>query len=118
MALMGTAGQSQALNSLDGGATNLLAFTSLHTATPGTTGASEYAGVTRQSTAWSASSGGSAKTNSGALSFTTSGATPVTHVGTFSLVSGGVYGIGLPLASSVTATTITVAAGALSLTAS
>ena len=95
---------------------NVLAFVSLHTASPGGTGASEYAGVTRQACSWNAASSRT-KTNSSALTFTTSGATPVTHAGTSSAVSAGTYGIDIPLSSSVTATTITVAAGALSLSA-
>jgi hypothetical protein len=117
MALLSTTGENQALDGLSGGTTNVLAFASLHTATTGTTGTNEYAGVTRQACSWNAASGG-AKTNSTALTFATSGATPVTHAGSFSLVTAGVFGIGSPLGSSVTAASITVASGAISLTAS
>jgi hypothetical protein len=118
MALASTTAENQALNGLDasGSPTNLMAFTSLHTASPGTTGANEYAGVTRQATSWNAASSG-AKTNSGALSFTTSGASAVTHVGEWTAVTVGTYGIGAALTSSVTAVTITVAAGAISYSA-
>jgi hypothetical protein len=97
---------------------NYLGFASCHT-TPGpsTTGANEYAGVTRLAETWNAASSG-AKTNSGTLSFTTSGASAVTDFGFWSLVTSGVFGIGAHLSSPVTATTITVAAGAISLSAS
>ena len=110
----------QALNGLDasGTPTNVLAYVSLHTANPGTSGAGEYAGVTRQACTWNAASGTTTvtKTNSSSLTFTTSGATAVTYAGTFSAVTAGTYGIGLALTSSVTATTITVASGALTIT--
>lgn len=96
---------------------NYLGFASCHTASPSTTGANEYAGVTRLAETWNAASSG-AKTNSGTLSFTTSGASAVTDFGFWSLVSSGVYGIGAHLSSPVTAVTITVAAGAISLAAS
>jgi len=117
MALLSTTGENQALDSLAGGTTNVLAYESCHTGTTGTTGTNEYAGVPRQAATWNAASGG-AKTNSGAMTFTTSGATPVTSLGSFSLVTSGVFGIGQPLGSSVTAVTITVASGAVSLAAS
>lgn len=118
MALASAAAENAALNGLDGtGSTNTIGFVSLHTASPSTTGANEYAGVTRQACSWNAASGG-AKTNSSSLTFTTSGASAVTHVGTWSLVSSGNYAIGAALASSVTAASITVAAGAISLSAS
>lgn len=119
MALASGAGEAAALNGLDGtGSTNLMGFTSLHTASPGTTGANEYAGVTRQATTWNAANTGTGvKTNSSALTFTTSGASAVTHTGHQSAVTAGTYAIGAALGSSVTATTITIAAGAISLSA-
>lgn len=110
--------ENAALNGLDGtGTTNVIPFVSLHSADPGTTGASELASTTRQACSWNAASGG-AKTNSSALTFTTPGTVPATHMGTYSLVSAGAYAIGGALASSVTAVTITIAAGAISLGAS
>jgi hypothetical protein len=130
MALLGTAGQSQALNAQDAtgtgagtGAVNLLTAVALHTASPGTTGTSENANAgsyARQATAWSSSSAGSAKTNSSALTFSTLGTIAVTHVAGWSssAYAGGTYGMGAPLGSSVTAASITVASGAISLTAS
>lgn len=109
---------NQALDALSGGTTNVLAFTSLHTADPGTTGASESTGggYARQATTWNAAAS-RAKTNSSALTFSTTGATPQTHFGTSSASTAGTFGISGALASSVTATTITVAAGALSISA-
>jgi hypothetical protein len=95
---------------------NYLGFASCHTGSPSTTGLLEYAGVTRLAATWNAAGSG-AKTNLGTLSFTTSGASAVTDFGFWSLVSSGVFGIGAHLSSPVTATTITVAAGAISLTA-
>lgn len=105
------------LNAVDGtaGTTNYGAFVSQHTAAPSNAGSNEYASTTRQAETWNAAAT-HVKTNSGAVTFTNSGATPVTHVGTWTLVSAGVFGIGIALGSSVTAATITVAAGALSIT--
>lgn len=121
MALLSTTGETQALNSLDATAagTNLLLWVSLHTATTGTTGAAEVSGggYARQTSTWSASSGGSAKTNSTALTFTTGSSPTVLALGTFSLVTAGVFGIGAALGASVTAPSVTVASGAFSLTA-
>lgn len=108
---------NQSLDALAGvaPATNLMAFTSQHTAAPGTTGANEYAATTRQSCSWNAAAT-HAKTNSSALTFANSGASPVTDFGTFSAASAGTFGIGIHANSAVTAASITVAAGALSLT--
>lgn len=89
---------------------------SLHTASPGTTGASEYAGVTRvQFSVGSPSAGAIA--NTGAMSFTTSGASAVTHIGSWDALTTGNYRIGAALTSPVTAASITFAVGAISFTA-
>jgi len=119
MALAGITATNQALNGLDasGTPTNLIGFVQLHSATTGTTGTSELASTTRQACTWNTASAGS-KTNSSALSFTTPGSVAATHFGGWSLVSAGVFGIGGTLGSPVTAVTITVAAGALTLSAS
>lgn len=121
MALASATATNQALDglggSLPGSPANLLAFVQLHSATPGTTGASELASSTRQACTWNNAAAG-AKTNSTSLTFTTPGTVAATYFGTWSLVSAGVFGIGGALASSVTAVTITVAPGALSLGAS
>lgn len=119
MALASATAENQALDALAGGTTNVLAYVALHTGSPSTTGANENSGggYARQSCSWNAASGG-AKTNSTALTFTTAGSTAITYVGTFSAVTAGTYGIGAALGSSVTAASITVAAGSLSFSAS
>ena len=94
--------------------TAVLGFAQMHTGSPGTTGANEMASCTRQAATWN-SAASAAKTNSGALSFSNPGTVAATNFGTFSAVSAGTYGIGGALSSSVTAATITVAAGALSI---
>lgn len=106
---------NQALDALSGGTTNVLAYVNLNTADPGTTGASE-ASSTRQACTWNAA-GSRAKTNSTALTFTPSAGVANTHFSTWSAVSAGTFGISGALGSSVTAATVTVAAGALSLSA-
>lgn len=110
---IGSTYANQALDAGTGGTTNVMGFVSQHTADPGTTGASEYSSTTRQAMTWNAASG-RAKTNSGTATLTNSGATPVTDLGTWSLVSSGVFGVTLHLSSSITAASIGVAAGALS----
>lgn len=107
---------NQALDSLSGGTTNVIAFVQLNSADPGTTGANELGSTTRQAETWNAASSRT-KTNSGALTFTTPGSTAATHFSTWSAVSAGTFGISGALSSSVTAVTITVAAGALTLSA-
>lgn len=89
---------------------------SLHTADPGTTGASEYAGVTRLQYPAGAPSGGSVS-NTSALSFTTSGATAVTHIGIWDAATAGNYLVGAALGSPVTATSVQFAIGAASFNA-
>lgn len=124
MALASTTAANQALNGLDasGTPTNLIGFVALHTATTSTTGASENANsgsYARQACSWNAASSGS-KTNSSSLSFSTLGTVAVTHFGGWSsgTYGGGTFGIGGALSASVTAPTITVAAGAITLSAS
>ena len=123
MALASGPAEAAALNGLDGtqGTTNLIGFVSLHSASPGTTGANENAatgGYARLACTWNAANTGTGiKTNSTALSFSTSGSVPVTHIGTWTLVSAGAYTIGAPLGSTITAATITCASAAISLSA-
>lgn len=119
MALASIPAENQALDALSGGTTNVIAYVSLHTASPSTTGANENSGggYARQACSWNAASGGT-KTNSSSLTFTTAGSTAITYFGTWSASTAGTYGIGGALTSSVTAVTITVAPGALSLGAS
>lgn len=123
MALASAAAANAALNGLDGtGSTNTMTHVSLHTATPGTTGASENANTgsyARQACSWNAAAS-SQKTNSSALTFSTAGSVAVTHFGTWNSVTygGGTYSIGGALGASVTATSITFAAGSITLSAS
>lgn len=121
MPLLGTTAGNQALNGLDASGTpaNQIGFASLHTATPGTTGASEATGggYARIAVSWNAASA-LAKTNSSSVTWSTTGLTANSHAGAWSLVTGGNFGIGLLLSSSVTAASITAAAGALSVGAS
>lgn len=119
MALASTTAENQALNGLDasGSPTNLLLAVALHTATPSTTGASENANsgsYARQACSWNAASSGS-KTNSSSLTFATGGTVQVTHVSGWSSATyaAGTYGIGGALTSGITATAITIAAGAI-----
>lgn len=100
---------------LPGSPVNVLAFVNLNTADPGGTGASE-ATSTRQSCSWN-NAATRAKTNSSALTFAPSAGVANTHFSTWSAVSAGIFGISGALGSSVTAASVTVAAGALSLTA-
>lgn len=110
-----TTARNQALDGMNT-PTAVLGFVQLNTADPGTTGASE-ATSTRQACTWNAAASGS-KTNSSALTFTgQSGSTANTHFSTWSASTAGTFGISGALGSSVTATTITVAAGALTLSA-
>jgi hypothetical protein len=116
MALASATATNQALDGLSGGTTNLLAFLQLHIGTTGTTGTNEST-ATRQAATWNAASAGS-KTNSSSHTFTTQAAgTAVTYVGTWSLVTAGVFGIGAQLTTPVTAASITIAPGAITLTA-
>lgn len=123
MTNLSTAGETQALQSLDASAagSNLLLWVSLHTGSPGQTGLLENpatGGYVRITNTWTASSGGSARTNVSGMTFSTAGITPVTDLGTFSASSSGTFGIGVHLTGPVTAASITVAAGAASLSAS
>lgn len=122
---LGATAKSQALNSLDasGSPVNQIAAVALHVGDPSTTGANENANAgsyARQSCTWNASSAGSAKTNSTALTFATLGTVAVSWLAgwTVTTYAGGSMGIGAQLGSSVTAAAITVASGAISLTAS
>lgn len=90
---------------------------SLHTATTGITGAAEYAAVTRIQYSVGTPSAGSI-TNTATASFTTSGASAVTHIGSWDAVTVGNFRIGAALTSSVTAVTITFAVSSQTWTAS
>lgn len=120
MANASAAAENAALNGLDGtGVTNVIPDVSLHVGAPSTTGANENANTgsyARQACTWNAASAG-AKTNSTALTFTTGGTIAVTAFGTWSSATyaGGTYALGGNLTSPVTAVTITIATGAISI---
>lgn len=105
--------------SLPGSPVNVLAFVSMHTADPGTTGASEAAGgsYAAQACSWNNAATRS-KTNSSALTFSTD-LDVLTHFATRNqaAASGATHGISGALGSSVSAATVTVAAGALTISA-
>lgn len=117
MARASVAEENQAL------ATTGWAYVSLHTADPGTTGASEVVGgaYARVAVSWGAASGGSVS-NSGALSINIPASTTVTHFGIWSASTAGTYYIGGALSSSITtgttAGTASIAVGGLTVSAS
>lgn len=92
---------------------------SLHSADPGTTGASELTGApyARQAYVPTAASAG-AESNTLLITVPNAGTVPVTHVGIWSASTGGTYEIGAALTSSVTAANVAFAAGAASFSAS
>lgn len=122
MALASTAGENQALAGLAGQtALNVIPDAALHSASPSTTGANENANTgsyARQAVTFGTPSAG-AMTNSAGLTYSTAGTVAVTHMGFWSSATyaGGTYAIGAALGASVTAATITVASGAISLSA-
>jgi hypothetical protein len=119
MARAAAVAENAALNGLAGvGNTNVIPFVSLHTGDPLTSGANENpstGGYIRQACSWNAAAAG-AMTNSSSLTFSTAGSTAVTHFGTYSASTAGTYALGGALASGVTAASITIAAGAISVT--
>lgn len=123
MSRASSAAENAALNGLAGvGNTNVIPDVSLHTADPTTSGGSENANsgsYARQAASWNTASGG-AMTNSGALTFSTGGSVAVAYFGTWSSATygAGTYAIGGTLNASVTSTSITIASGALSFSAS
>jgi hypothetical protein len=123
MANASATAENAALNGLDGtGSTNVIPDVSLHTASPGTTGASENANsgsYARLACSWNAASAGS-KTNSTSLTFTTGGTVAVTAFGTWSSATyaGGTYALGGNLTASITSTSIAFAPGSLTLSVS
>lgn len=78
---------------LDGFGTSA-GFASLHTADPGASGTSEVSGgspaYARKAITWAAASSGS-KANSASLVFDVPAATTITHLGYWTLASGGTY---------------------------
>ena len=98
-------------------------YVSLHTADPGTTGASEVTGGTyaRVAATWGAPSSG-VVSNSGALSINLPASTTASYFGIWSASTAGTYYIGGALSPSVTtggsAGVVTIAIAALTVTAS
>lgn len=96
---------------LTGGLGNAVAYISLHTGDPSTTGANESTGGTpayaRQAVTWNAAASGQ-RTNSGALTFDLPAST-IYHIGLFSAVTAGTFygyfplGGGAPQAATVLA---------------
>lgn len=117
MARASTTEENQALS------TTSWSFVSLHTADPGTTGASEVSGgsYARVAVSWNSASGGSV-TNSGALSINLPASTTAAYFGIWSASSAGTYYIGGALSPSITTGTsagvVTIAASALTVSAS
>jgi len=117
MARISTTEANQAL------ATTGWSYVSLHTADPGTTGASEVTGGTyaRVAVSWNAASSGSV-TQSGALSINLPASTTASYFGVWSASTAGTYYIGGALSPSITTGTsagvVTIAAGSLSVSAS
>jgi hypothetical protein len=117
MARISTTEANQALSTTNWG------FVSLHTADPGTTGASEVTGGTyaRVAVTWSAASAG-AVSNSAALSINMPASTTASYFGVWSASTTGTYYIGGALSSSITtsgsAGVVTIAIAALSVSAS
>jgi hypothetical protein len=89
-------------------------YLSLHSATPGTTGASEFSGggYTRQAIVFSTWSSG-ATANNAAIAVPNAGSTSATYVGVWTAVTAGTYIGGMAMASGVTAASITFAIGAV-----
>ena len=99
------------------------AYVSLHTGDPSTTGANEVTGgsYARVAVTWNSPSGGSV-TNSNSLSINLPASTTASYFGVWSALTTGTYYIGGALSPSVTTGTsagvVTIAAGALSVSAS
>lgn len=95
----------------------LLNKVDLNSSDPTTVGTTGALGSKQSAGTWTASTSGSARTNGSAMTFTTGGSTAYTHFSTWDSAGTG-YGIGGALSASVTAASITIAIGALSLASS
>ena len=115
MALASTAASNSAIQGVFPTSTNF--YATVHTASPGTTGASEMAGVTRAVFTVGAAAAGSVS-NLAAVTVTTPGSGSATHMSAFDALTVGNYKMGAALASPVTAVSITFAIGAIVFTAS
>jgi hypothetical protein len=104
------------------GVTGSAGYISLHSADPGTTGASEISGGTyaRVAVTWGSASGGSIA-NTNTITINVPASTTVAYFGLWSAGSGGTYEMGGALSSSQTfstAGTFTINAGGLTISAS
>lgn len=113
MARASAAFESLALNATD----TLLNKVDLNSSDPTTVGTTGALGSQQSPGTWTTSTSGSARTNGTAMTFTTGGSTAYGFFSTWNSAGTG-YGIGGALSASVTAVTITVAIGALSISAS
>jgi hypothetical protein len=93
-------------------------YLSLHSATPGTTGAAEFSGggYARQAIVFGSASGGVIASNA-QITVPNAGSTAATYVGIWTAVSSGTYVGGLLMGSAVTAASIVFASGAITITA-
>lgn len=120
MPLLGTKGQSASINAVMAAITHLALHGGAASAGAGTTGANEQS-TARQpvgTTPFSTSTAGSASTNNNAYTFATPGTVPVQDVGGWDQLTTGNFVFAWHLGASVTAASVSVAAGALSATAS
>jgi hypothetical protein len=112
MARLPAAGENAAGNAVLVAGTTY--YISLHSADPGTTGASEFSGggYVRQAIVFATwASGGSS--NNGAIAVPNAGSTAATYFGIWTASTSGTYVTGGALGSSVTAASITFAIGAV-----
>jgi hypothetical protein len=99
------------------------AYISLHSADPGTTGASEISGGTyaRVAVTWNAPAAG-VSTNVGAISINLPASTTAAFIGVWSAITAGTYMFGGALSpnvtNGVTPGAVSIAAGAISMTVS
>lgn len=117
MARLPAAGENAAGNAvLVAGTTYYL---SLHSADPGTTGASEFSGggYARQAIVFTTWTTG-ATANTAAIAVPNAGTTAALYVGVWSAVTVGTYETGAALGSSVTAASVTFAIGAVAFSVS
>jgi hypothetical protein len=91
-----SASKDTAVNAL----TALGTYVSLHTADPGSTGASQAAGTTRQQTTWGSSSSGVA--DGSQVAFTSCPAATYTHYGVWTAATAGTFRWGFALSPGVT----------------
>lgn len=117
MALASPTAETAAINAVTG----LTTYVNLCSGSPGTTGANELTS-TRQAITWTASTAGSAASNSSSISISLAASTTASYFGGWNAATAGTYEIGGALSPSVTtgtsAGTVTIAAAALTLSAS